>query len=294
MPTASRRRTSRGIVHRDLKPANIKITPDGTVKLLDFGLAKADGPWTTSAASSDEAPTLTVASTGAGVILGTAAYMAPEQARGRNVDKRADVWAFGAIVYEMLTGERLFAGDTVTDILAAVVRQDIDLSRITPRIRPMLERCSRRIAKRRIRDVGDAMLLLDMAPTTTATRASNGLSWVLGGIAALLGIALAGVTYVHLAETPAAPEVIRFQMGLPDEVNFTQFGVSAVSPDGRKVAFAAYGSDGTPRAWVRSLDSTAATPWWRRPSPSSRSGSSGRPTADSSSIRGKRPWTESA
>src|SRR5688572_31821765 len=103
----------KGIVHRDLKPANIKITPGGTVKLLDFGLAKADGPWATSAAG-DDTPTLTVASTGAGMILGTAAYMAPEQARGRPVDKRADIWAFGVIVYEMLTGEQLFAGDSVT------------------------------------------------------------------------------------------------------------------------------------------------------------------------------------
>src|SRR5829696_5510683 len=111
----------KGIVHRDLKPANIKITPGGTVKLLDFGLAKAEGPWSATA-SVEDAPTLTVASTGAGVILGTAAYMAPEQARGRNVDKRADIWAFGVILYEMLTGEQMFEGETVTDVLASVVR----------------------------------------------------------------------------------------------------------------------------------------------------------------------------
>src|SRR6188768_735747 len=129
----------KGIVHRDLKPANIKITPGGIVKLLDFGLAKAEGPWSATA-SVEDAPTLTVASTGAGVILGTAAYMAPEQARGRNVDKRADIWAFGVILYEMLTGEQMFEGDTVTDILASVVRQDPDLKRVPDKVRPLLER----------------------------------------------------------------------------------------------------------------------------------------------------------
>jgi Tol biopolymer transport system component len=247
----------KGIVHRDLKPANIKITPDGTIKLLDFGLAKADGPWTT-ATSVDQTPTLTVASTGAGVILGTAAYMAPEQARGRNVDKRADVWAFGVIVYEMLTGTPMFGGATVTDVLAAVLRQDPDLSRVAPNIGVMLKRCLEKDPKRRIRDVGDAMLLLDV-PTTAVAATSNKWMWVTAGVAALLAIALALVSYAHFGETPTASEVVRFQIGLPDDVNFTQNGISAISPDGRKVAFAAYGNDGTPRIWVRSLDSAAAT-----------------------------------
>src|SRR6185369_3783362 len=147
----------KGIVHRDLKPANIKITPGGTIKLLDFGLAKADGPWA-SATAVDDAPTLTVASTGAGVILGTASYMAPEQARGRNIDKRADIWAFGVILYEMLTGEQMFEGDTVTDVVASVVRQDPDLKRVPERVRPLLQRCLEKDPKRRLRDAGDAML----------------------------------------------------------------------------------------------------------------------------------------
>ena len=248
----------KGIVHRDLKPANIKITPAGAIKLLDFGLAKADGPWTTTTPV-DEAPTLTVASTGTGMILGTAAYMAPEQARGRNVDRRADVWAFGVIVYEMLTGVRMFTGDTITDILAAVVRQEPDLSRVPPRIRTMLERCLEKDPKRRIRDVGDAMLLLDVPPTTVVSTSRRAL-WALGLVAALLALGLGLVSYSHFTETAPAPEVVRFQLGLPDDVNFTQYGVSAISPDGRKVAFAAYSNDGTPRVWVRALDSPIATP----------------------------------
>jgi eukaryotic-like serine/threonine-protein kinase len=250
----------KGIVHRDLKPANIKVTPAGTVKLLDFGLAKADGPWA-STSSVDEAPTLTVASTGAGMILGTAAYMAPEQARGRAVDKRADIWAFGVIVYEMLTGEQLFAGDSVTDVLASVVRQDPDLTRVPAKVRPLLERCLAKDPRRRLRDAGDALLLLEggTLPPAAAT-SSRTLVWVLCGAAALLAIGLAAVSYVHFRETPPAAGVVRFQIALPDNVNFTQFGVSAVSPDGRKIAFAAYGDDSTPRVWIRSLDSPKAVP----------------------------------
>ena len=250
----------KGIVHRDLKPANIKITPSGTVKLLDFGLAKAEGPWA-STASVEDAPTLTVASTGAGVILGTAAYMAPEQARGRNVDKRADIWAFGVILYEMLTGEQMFEGDTVTDVLASVVRQDPDLKRVPEKVRPLLERCLAKDPKKRLRDAGDAMLLLDTAPTATVAAASSKTPLLaLGGVAALLAVVLGVLAFVHFTETPPPADVVRFQVELPDDVNFTQYGVSTISPDGRKVAFAAYGYDGTPRVWIRSLDSPTAKP----------------------------------
>jgi eukaryotic-like serine/threonine-protein kinase len=251
----------KGIVHRDLKPANIKITPGGIVKLLDFGLAKAEGPWSATA-SVEDAPTLTVASTGTGVILGTAAYMAPEQARGRNVDKRADIWAFGVIVYEMLTGEQVFEGDTITDVLASVVRQDPDLTRVPEKVRPLLQRCLAKDPKKRLRDAGDAMLLLDApAATTTATASANPkMIWALGGAAALLALVLAGISFVHFRETPPAPELVRFQITLPDDVSFTQFGVSTVSPDGRKVAFAAFGYDGAPRVWIRTFDSPTPRP----------------------------------
>jgi Tol biopolymer transport system component/predicted Ser/Thr protein kinase len=250
----------KGIVHRDLKPANIKITPGGTVKLLDFGLAKAEGPWSATA-SVEDAPTLTVASTGAGVILGTAAYMAPEQARGRNIDKRADIWAFGVILYEMLTGEQMFEGETVTDVLASVVRTNPDLKRVPEKVRPLLQRCLEKDPKRRLRDAGDAMLLLDMAPAATVeTRTSKAPLFALGGVAALLAVALAGVSYLHLREAPPVADVARFQIGLPESVNFTQWGASAVSPDGRKIVFAAYGYDGEPRLWLRRLDSPIAKP----------------------------------
>src|SRR5262245_60233647 len=251
----------KGIVHRDLKPANIKITPAGVVKLLDFGLAKAEGPWSATT-SVEDAPTLTVASTGTGVILGTAAYMAPEQARGRNVDKRADIWAFGVILYEMLTGEQMFEGETVTDVLASVVRQDPDLKRVPERVRPLLQRCLEKDPKRRLRDAGDAMLLLDSAPagSVVAARASQTPLLALGAVAALLALALAGVSYRYFRQAPPTADVVRFQIGLPESVNFTQLGTSAVSPDGRKIVFAAYGYDGEPRLWLRTLDSPIAKP----------------------------------
>ena len=250
----------KGVVHRDLKPGNIKITPGGTVKLLDFGLAKTDGP-AASGTSVDDAPTMAATTTGAGMILGTAAYMAPEQARGRSVDKRADIWAFGVILYEMLTGEQMFEGDTVTDVLASVVRQDPDLKRVPERVRPLLQRCLEKDPKRRLRDAGDAMMLLDTAPVPAAATKTNKTPLLaIGSAAALLALALAGLSYVHFREVPPAAEVIRFQVGLPESVNFTQFGTSAVSPDGRKIVFAAYGYDGNPRLWLRSFDSATATP----------------------------------
>ena len=128
----------RGIVHRDLKPANIKLTPDGTVKLLDFGLAKAAA---VAAVGTDDAATVALSMVGADAIVGTPSYMAPEQARGLPLDRRADIWAFGVILYEMLTGARLFTGETLADVMAAVVREEPDLTRVPAAVRPVLRRC---------------------------------------------------------------------------------------------------------------------------------------------------------
>jgi hypothetical protein len=191
-----------GIIHRDLKPANIKVRPDGAVKVLDFGLAKAFDPASGSglqATGATHSPTLTGRGTEAGIILGTAAYMAPEQARGRPVDKRADIWAFGVVVWEMLAGHRLFDGETVSDTLAAVLTKDVDWTRLpatTPSsIRQMLRRCLERDPTRRLRDIGEARVLLGdpgvlVAPAAPHDRPARvRVVWLMAAVAVALAAA---------------------------------------------------------------------------------------------------------
>ncbi len=160
----------KGIVHRDLKPANVKLTPEGSVKVLDFGLAKAwagDGEGNRSSPDLSRSPTMTRQGTEAGMILGTAAYMSPEQARGKTVDKKADIWAFGVVLWEMLTGKQLFVGETVSDVLAAVLTREVDWAVLPPRaprpIRETLRRCLERNPKNRLHDIADARIALDEA-----------------------------------------------------------------------------------------------------------------------------------
>jgi serine/threonine-protein kinase len=162
----------KGIVHRDLKPANVKVTPDGLVKVLDFGLAAVAQSAAAHTASSDlvNSPTMTMSPTRAGVILGTAAYMAPEQARGSAVDRRADIWAFGVLLYEMLTGRHTFSGETVTDVLASVMKDQPDLSRVPERVRPALERCLAKDRRSRWGSIGDVRWALESAGTVAAAR----------------------------------------------------------------------------------------------------------------------------
>jgi len=164
----------KGIVHRDLKPANVKVTPEGRVKVLDFGLAKALGgdAGTSSATDVSSSPTMSRHATEAGLILGTAAYMSPEQARGKAVDKRADIWSFGVVMFEIFSGKRLFTGETVTDVLAAVLTREPDWSilptEVPPAVRSLMARCLERDPKRRLRDVGEARLALDPQPITSS------------------------------------------------------------------------------------------------------------------------------
>jgi serine/threonine protein kinase len=246
----------KNIIHRDLKPANIMITPAGVVKVLDFGLAAV-------AQSSDpsnpaNSPTLTISPTRAGMILGTAGYMSPEQARGKPVDKRADIWAFGIVFFEMLAGQRLFDGETVSDTLAAVLKEEPDWTRVPAKVRRLLKKCLEKDPKKRLRDIGDAWELLEDAPAATApSRSRLGMTgWVAAGTFAVIAAALA---FVHFREKPPVVELSRFQIPMPANLHFPGPTAAAeVSPDGRKLAFPAAGADGKAHMWIRSFDSLDA------------------------------------
>jgi Tol biopolymer transport system component len=261
-----------GIIHRDLKPANIKVRADGTVKVLDFGLAKAMEPTGAMSASASMSPTITTpAMTHAGIILGTAAYMSPEQARGRPVDKRSDVWSFGAVVFEMLTGRRAFAGADITETMVSVISKEPEwalLPSSTPvSVRSLLRRCLDKDPKRRLRDIGEARVTLDggleaNVPQTTATATPSAPQgrkvWIAAFAAAtLLAAVLVAPALRHLRETPpAAPPETRLEIMTPATDSPSSF---ALSPDGRQIIFAAYG-DGGSRLWLRRLSTTTAQP----------------------------------
>jgi len=246
----------KGIVHRDLKPANIMITPAGDVKVLDFGLAAVmEGPTSTSG-DPRHSPTLTMRATQAGMILGTAAYMAPEQARGKQVDKRADIWAFGLVLYEMLTGKQLFQGETVSDTLAAVLTRETDWREVPPKVRRLLQRCLERDPSKRLRDISGVALLLEEQPASESLRHQ----WLWPAAAALLLLVGASGTYFFRSGSPTAERVVRVTIPPPEGSSFTdidQGGLVALSPDGRNVAFIAEKS-GRQTLWVRPLDSTEA------------------------------------
>jgi Tol biopolymer transport system component len=262
-----------GIIHRDLKPANIKVRPDGMVKVLDFGLAKAfEAEPVGTAAGMSMSPTITSpAATRVGTILGTAAYMSPEQARGKAVDKRSDIWAFGCVLYEMLTGRRAFGGDEVTDTLAFVITKEPDWSALPASVpsalHRLLRRCLEKDRKRRLTDIGVARLEIDEALATsvdaevaaaalprTATRER-----VVWAGAVLAAAALSAMVVHYAGSTSVDTPEVRLQIDAPVGNNVVQGGF-AISPDGQQVVFRANSERSIPQLWLRSLASEAGQP----------------------------------
>lgn len=264
----------RGIIHRDLKPSNVKLTTDGQVKVLDFGLAKALEGETTEQ-ELQNSPTLSAVATRMGVLLGTAPYMSPEQARGKRVDRRADIWAFGCVVYEMLTGEPLFAGETTSDTLAEVIKSDPDWSQLPVNwptcIRNLLRRCLQKDPRRRLQAIGEARIAIEETlsgvsqdAAGAATRRATLPAWrrTLPWAAGILLAAAVGVAVWELRPRPEPPQLVQFSFGAPagDSLVFKNGNVPmAISPDGTALVFMVRHNT-TSQLYLRRLDRLEAVP----------------------------------
>ncbi|HUJ50765.1 MAG TPA: protein kinase [Bryobacteraceae bacterium] len=249
----------KGIVHRDLKPDNIKITPDGVVKLLDFGLAKAFTEQKEPTANPEHSPTLTIGATEVGVILGTAAYMAPEQAKGKSVDKRADIWSFGVVLYELLTGERLFKGEDVSETLVSVLRDEPDFAKVPVKTRRLLRSCLEKDPKQRLRDIGDARELLEGGQeTAVAWRKWPWIAAAALGVIAVVGL----IGWWQATRAPVLRPLMSLNLDLPDDmplVRVNNGGMLAISNDGTRLALTLRDGDGKVRLHTRTLRQNAVT-----------------------------------
>jgi serine/threonine protein kinase/Tol biopolymer transport system component len=255
----------RGIVHRDLKPANVKITTAGQVKVLDFGLAKALDAGSVDVANS---PTLVHSATAAGVILGTSGYMSPEQAKGKPADARSDIWAFGVVLFEMLSGKAAFQGDTVVEILGGVLKADPDWSALPSTIpQPLLSllrHCLQKDRNRRLRHIADARFQIEqalhepLAPASTPATTRQGSQWVWKAAALAGVIAAAAMTLLHFASAPSVAPETRLQIVALPSTSLASF---AISPDGRKVVYEAVSNaNNKDQLWLRRLESENAQP----------------------------------
>ena len=264
-----------GIIHRDLKPANIKLRPDGLVKVLDFGLAKALEPTGVMSPEMSQAPTITTpAMTQAGMILGTAAYMSPEQAKGRTVDKRSDVWAFGAVLYEVLSGKRAFDAEDVSETLAAVLRAEINWTllpqALSPALRTFLVRCLQKDPKQRVHDIADVRLALEGAFETGGSRAVEAVAvaqpvWrqplLVAASAAVVALLVAGLVAWSLWPASDVPRVTRLSINAPVDQPMALANSNsnlALSPDGTRIVYRMQ-ADGPNALVVRALDALDST-----------------------------------
>ena len=260
----------RGIIHRDLKPANVKITPDGAVKVLDFGLAKAMAEDDRSQSMIANSPTITAQHTRPGVILGTAAYMSPEQARGRPVDRRTDIWSFGVVLYECLSGQKPFGGETATDLIAKILEREPDwgaLPETTPsNVRMLLQRCMQKDRKQRLRDIGEAWVVLDgalagdfsvagLAPVRSLPTWRRALPWFVCTILVTALVALWFSTW------PAKQAVMRFNLAIPESQALTAapFPKTDISADGTKIVFEGQ-HESKSQLYLRHIHQLDATP----------------------------------